>query len=204
MESLRGGADFAVTAAELSEEPGAEGRQGLLTPGREGSWVPEFWAAALALQPGEISPVTETQYGYHILRLEDRSVVPFNEARSVQARLVAARVEDPAAVLADWMSTASSEAAEARSAALAEADRRGIVISEGERVEVERGWDDIAYRFAITFGFRYGASAAQVGEAALAALSNPAQGVSLARADLAKYREVLDRRHPPRFGTDPQ
>jgi parvulin-like peptidyl-prolyl isomerase len=204
MESLRGGADFAVTAAELSEEPGAEGRQGLLTPGREGSWVPEFWAAALALQPGEISPVTETQYGYHILRLEDRSVVPFNEARSVQARLVAARVEDPAAVLADWMSTASSEAAEARSAALAEADRRGIVISEGERVEVERGWDDIAYRFAITFGFRYGASAAQVGEAALAALSNPAQGVSLARTDLAKYREVLDRRHPPRFGTDPQ
>jgi len=204
MESLRGGADFAVTAAELSEEPGAEGRQGLLTPGREGSWVPEFWAAALALQPGEISPVTETQYGYHILRLEDRSVVPFKEARGVQARLVAARVEDPAAVLANWMSTASSEATEARSAALAEADRRGIVLSEGERVEVEREWDDIAYRFSVTFGFGYGASATQVGEAALAALSNPAQGVSLARTDLATYRELLDRRHPPRFGTAPQ
>ncbi len=75
LEALRGGADFAETAAGLSEEPGAEGRQGLLTPGREGSWVPEFWSAALALQPGDISPVTETQYGYHILRLEERRVV---------------------------------------------------------------------------------------------------------------------------------
>ena len=38
-ELLRGGADFAETAARLSEEPGAEGRQGLLPPGREGAWV---------------------------------------------------------------------------------------------------------------------------------------------------------------------
>ena len=49
LEALRGGDDFAQTAARLSEEPGAEGRQGLLTPGREGAWVDEFWGAASAL-----------------------------------------------------------------------------------------------------------------------------------------------------------
>jgi hypothetical protein len=99
LQALREGEDFARTAARLSEEPGAEGRQGLLTPGREGAWVSEFWAAASALEVGEISPVTETQYGYHILRLEGRTVVPLGEARSRVARDVANRIEDPAAVL---------------------------------------------------------------------------------------------------------
>lgn len=78
---LQAGDPFAQVAAELSEEPGAEGRQGLLRPGREGSWVSEFWNAALALEVGDISPVIETQYGFHVLHLEGREVVPFAEAR---------------------------------------------------------------------------------------------------------------------------
>ncbi|HEX9710833.1 MAG TPA: peptidyl-prolyl cis-trans isomerase, partial [Candidatus Thermoplasmatota archaeon] len=79
----------------LAEEPGGEARAGLLPPGREGAWVPEFWAAALALEPGELSPVAETQYGYHVLRLEGRTIVPFPEARSVVARRVARTLVDP-------------------------------------------------------------------------------------------------------------
>ena len=81
LQRLREGDPFPEVAAELSEEPGAEGRQGLLQPGREGSWVSEFWNAALAGEVGEISPVVETQYGFHVLRLEQREIVPFEEAR---------------------------------------------------------------------------------------------------------------------------
>ena len=106
---LRGGADFGETAAQLSEEPGAEGRQGLLTPGRQGAWVDEFWDAASALSVGEISAVTETQYGFHILRLEGREIVPFAEARSRVAREVADRIEDPKAVLAVWVDQRAQE-----------------------------------------------------------------------------------------------
>ena len=87
---IRGGEAFGVVAAEVSEEPGAESREGLLTPGRVGSWVPEFWAAAAALSPGEISPVVETQYGFHVLRLEARDTVSFAEARARVASEVAA------------------------------------------------------------------------------------------------------------------
>lgn len=86
---IRGGEPFPTVAADVSEEPGAESREGLLTPGREGSWVGEFWAAATALEPGEISPVVETQYGFHVLRLEARDTVPFAEARPRVAREVA-------------------------------------------------------------------------------------------------------------------
>ncbi len=87
---LRAGDAFPDVAAELSEEPGAEGRQGLLQPGREGSWVSEFWSAALSLEPGEISRVVETQYGFHVLHLERREIVPFEEARPAVVLQVAA------------------------------------------------------------------------------------------------------------------
>jgi hypothetical protein len=103
LEALKAGADFAETAAQLSEEPGAEGRAGLLTPGREGAWVDEFWAAASVLGVGDVSPVTETQYGFHILRLEGRSLVPFAEARGRVARDVADRIDDPVAVLGAYL-----------------------------------------------------------------------------------------------------
>lgn len=80
LRRARSGEDFPALAAELSEEPGAAERGGLLQPGREGTWVEPFWEAAVGLQPGEISGVVETGYGYHVLKLEDRSPVPFDEA----------------------------------------------------------------------------------------------------------------------------
>ena len=196
IERLEGGADFAVTAAELSEEPGAEGREGLLTPGREGSWVPEFWAAALALEPGEISPVTETQYGYHILRLEDRQVVPFEEARATVVRDVARQIGDPLEALETWLDAQGLAGAdERRAAALAEADRRGITVTDAERAELERRWDDQVYRWTATFGFRYGATPEQVGQAALAALARSGQNADIARRELRDHARLFERRY---------
>lgn len=100
---LRSGEPFPEIAAELSEEPGAEGRQGLLTPGREGAWVPEFWSAAVALDVGDISPVTETQYGYHVLRLENRQIVPFSEARARVVRRLASLGNSIEALRSQWL-----------------------------------------------------------------------------------------------------
>lgn len=89
LERIRAGEPFPEVAAEVSEEPGAEGREGLLQPGRRGAWVDEFWNAASALEVGEISGVVETQYGFHVLRLEGRQVVPFAEVRDRVALEVA-------------------------------------------------------------------------------------------------------------------
>jgi hypothetical protein len=202
MASLQGGADFASTAAELSEEPGARGREGLLTPGREGSWVPEFWAAALALEPGQISPVTETQYGYHILRLEDRRIIPFSEARTVVARDVADRIEDPATVLDTWMATAGATAEARREAALREAELRGLEVPVGEVAALRRAWSVQVEHWSTTLGFRQGMSQAEVAEAALAALSDTSQGTGLARSELAAYRSLLEKLYPIRFADD--
>lgn len=203
MALLRDGADFAATAARLSEEPGAEGREGLLTPGREGAWVPEFWAAAVALEPGEISPVTETQYGYHILRLEDRTVVPFEEARSTVAREVADRLEDPRAVLEAWLDERAGDDPEARrEAAMAEAERRGLEVPPAERTELERRWEDQAYRWSMALGFRYGLPPEQVAAAALEALSRSGQNAEIARSEVAARGDLLERRYAIDFAPD--
>lgn len=205
MERLRGGADFAETAAALSEEPGAEGREGLLTPGREGAWVPEFWAAAVALEPREISRVTETQYGYHILRLEDRQVVPFAEARSTLARRIAHQIEDPRAVLDDWLDERGVRGDDERAgAALAEASRRGIEVPEGEQAALERRWEDRAYRWGLAFGFRYGLRAEQMAAVALQALSASGQNAQIARSELRSHAEIFGLRYEIELASEPE
>jgi hypothetical protein len=95
LRRIQAGEDFAAVAAELSDEPGAAERGGLLRPGREGSWVPEFWAAASALPAGAHSGVVETEFGFHVLRLEERRPVPLDEVRG---RVLQRFVDDPALV----------------------------------------------------------------------------------------------------------
>lgn len=63
-------ADFAAVARERSEDASAERGGDVGTLGR-GRLAPEYEAAAFALQPGEVSAVVETEYGFHIIqRLE--------------------------------------------------------------------------------------------------------------------------------------
>ena len=83
LERARAGEDFETLVAEYSDEPRAAERGGLLEPGRQGSWVPEFWNAASSLEEGELSDVVETEFGFHVIRLEERRVVPFEEVRDI-------------------------------------------------------------------------------------------------------------------------
>lgn len=98
LQAVRRGEAFAAVAGEYSEEPGAAKRGGLLEAGRRGTWVAEFWEAASALEAGSVSEVVETPYGYHVLRLEERRVIPLDEVRDeVLGRLVDLRAAAPRA-----------------------------------------------------------------------------------------------------------
>ena len=70
LRRAKSGEDFAKLAKEFSEDPGSKDKGGLYTNVSEGSFDKDFEKAALALQPGQISPnVVETQFGYHIIKL---------------------------------------------------------------------------------------------------------------------------------------
>lgn len=69
-EIVEEGKSFA-TLASLYSQDGSAQEGGLMTINRTG-FDPHFVAAAYRLQPGEVSPVTKSQFGYHIIKMEAR------------------------------------------------------------------------------------------------------------------------------------
>ena len=58
--------------AQVHSDDGSARIGGDLGWARRGKFVPEFEAAAYKLEPGEISPVVETQFGFHLIQLLER------------------------------------------------------------------------------------------------------------------------------------
>jgi len=72
---LKKGADFAKLAKAKSKDPGAAegGELGYFT---KDQMVPEFSEAAFKLQKGQISDPVKTQFGWHVIEVEDKRIKP--------------------------------------------------------------------------------------------------------------------------------
>ncbi len=72
---LKGGADFATLAKEKSKDPGAAegGDLGYFT---KDQMVPEFAEVAFKLGKGQLSDPVKTQFGWHIIKVEDKRIKP--------------------------------------------------------------------------------------------------------------------------------
>ena len=68
----KAGANFADLAKKYSQDEGTAKLGGDFDYFARGKMVPAFDQAAFALKPGEISGLVKTQYGYHIIKMEDR------------------------------------------------------------------------------------------------------------------------------------
>src|SRR3954463_51373 len=70
-DELKKGADFAELAKKDSKDPGASdgGDLGFFT---KDQMVPEFSAAAFALEPGKVSDPVKTQFGWHVIKVEEK------------------------------------------------------------------------------------------------------------------------------------
>jgi len=77
--------NFADLARKNSQDPSSAARGGSLGLFPKGMMVKPFEAAVLALKPGEISPVVETQFGYHIIRRSTFPEVKDDFGREVNA-----------------------------------------------------------------------------------------------------------------------
>jgi parvulin-like peptidyl-prolyl isomerase len=69
----KAGADFAKLAAQYSEEPGAAERGGDLSWFGKGRMVKEFEDVVFGSRPGEIKGPVKTQFGWHVIKVHDRS-----------------------------------------------------------------------------------------------------------------------------------
>lgn len=86
---LDAGGDFAAIAKEKSEDTGSKEEGGELDWSEAEAYVQPFGEALKALKKGERTkePV-KTNYGYHIIELEDTRVVPFPEYDTVKAQIM--------------------------------------------------------------------------------------------------------------------
>ena len=78
---IAAGEDFAALARQYSQDPGSAQQGGDLGAFGPGRMVPQFEQAAYALQnPGDVSPPVQSQFGIHLIQLEERIPRPTYEA----------------------------------------------------------------------------------------------------------------------------
>jgi parvulin-like peptidyl-prolyl isomerase len=78
---LMAGGDFAALAKAESDDTGSGANGGDLGNFGRGRMVPQFDEVVFSLPPGEISQPTKTQFGYHLIQVQERSTKSFDEAR---------------------------------------------------------------------------------------------------------------------------
>ena len=87
LKKAKAGADFAELAKANSEDEASAKNGGDLDYFGRGRMVPEFDQVAFALQPGQISDVVKTQYGYHIIKTTDRKAATTRPLAEVRQQL---------------------------------------------------------------------------------------------------------------------
>jgi len=81
---IAGDITFADAAKEHSDDPGSKDTGGEYTGIERGQMVPEFDAATFTQEIGEIGDIIETQFGYHVIKVSNRTeagTVPFEEVK---------------------------------------------------------------------------------------------------------------------------
>jgi peptidyl-prolyl cis-trans isomerase D len=89
LKQIKSGSDFATLAKANSDDPGSKEQGGDLGLIQRGVTVPEFEKTAFGLQPGQVSDVIKTQFGYHIIKVEEKQTAHLKPLDEVKAQILA-------------------------------------------------------------------------------------------------------------------
>ena len=100
LDDIRKGEDFATLAERYSEDSVSRGKGGDLGEFGRGEMVKPFEDAVFAMKPGQLSEPVETEYGYHIIRLDaytPAGTIPLDEVKDRIRKALAAEKRNAAA-----------------------------------------------------------------------------------------------------------
>jgi peptidyl-prolyl cis-trans isomerase D len=89
LAKVKAGEDFAALAKKSSDDPGSAANGGDLGFFPHGQMAPEFEAAAFALEPGEVSDVVESPFGFHIIRVEEKKAAGTKPLEAARDEIIA-------------------------------------------------------------------------------------------------------------------
>lgn len=96
IEKINAGEDFAKLAKENSGDAGSKEQGGMLGFFGKGQMVPPFEEAAFALKKGEVSKPVQSQFGWHVIKVEDRRQKPAPTFEDVKDRLIGSMAQSKA------------------------------------------------------------------------------------------------------------
>jgi peptidyl-prolyl cis-trans isomerase D len=88
LKQIKGGANFADLAKQNSDDPGSKEQGGELPMYPTSGLDPAYGKAAMALSPGQTSPVVRSQFGYHIIQTEQKDAAHLKPVAEVKAEIV--------------------------------------------------------------------------------------------------------------------
>ena len=104
---IKAGGDFAALAKENSKDPGSKEDGGMLGFFGRNQMVPEFEKAAFELKKGEISAPLQSQFGWHVIKVEDRREKKPPSYEAVKDRLIASLIHKKAQEIATNLRTSA-------------------------------------------------------------------------------------------------
>jgi peptidyl-prolyl cis-trans isomerase C len=87
LEELKKGADFATLAKEKSKDPGGAAEGGDLGYFTKEQMVPEFADVAFKMEKGQLSGPVKSQFGWHIIQVEDKRMRPVPDFDKVRSQI---------------------------------------------------------------------------------------------------------------------
>lgn len=105
VDKLAKGGDFAQLAKENSKDPGSKEDGGMLGFFGRGQMVPAFEEAVFRLKKGEVSPPVKSQFGYHVIKLEDRREKKLPSFDEVKERILNSMIQQKAQEVANGLRT---------------------------------------------------------------------------------------------------